>query len=298
MDANRRPTAKIATKVTDWFKPVTNSEQNAGQNLKRDSNFNLFDASKQSVGGSQAKQRRMSASGSNDRSDDPTHENDAKIQNMADDDKAAAQLSIAETYADYKPAKLLFGIQHPDPVVETSTLSSIEPNDITYQLSIPKQVIDDGFLSALQLESIVYASQAHEKKLPDGTRAGFLIGTNELIIFPCLNHYFPRRFHFKCLWSFVWYSGDGAGVGKGRTVAGIILENDLNGRKKSIWISVSNDLKFDVERDLKDVGAPNIDVLALNKVTNYDLHKHWKHSLKFNTVIIVIHVSKISAWIR
>lgn len=46
--------------------------------------------------------------------------------------------------------------------------------------------------------------QQHEVLLPSGQRAGFLIG-------------------------------DGAGVGKGRTVAGIILENYLRGRKKSLW---------------------------------------------------------------
>lgn len=29
--------------------------------------------------------------------------------------------------------------------------------------------------------------------------------------------------------------GDGAGVGKGRTIAGIIYENYLHGRKRSLW---------------------------------------------------------------
>uniref|UniRef100_A0A673JTG3 Protein strawberry notch homolog 2 n=1 Tax=Sinocyclocheilus rhinocerous TaxID=307959 RepID=A0A673JTG3_9TELE len=60
--------------------------------------------------------------------------------------------------------------------------------------------------------------------------------------------------------------GDGAGVGKGRTVAGIILENYLKGRKKALWFSVSNDLKYDAERDLQDIGASNIQVHALNKI--------------------------------
>lgn len=61
-------------------------------------------------------------------------------------------------------------------------------------------------------------------------------------------------------------TGDGAGVGKGRTVAGIIFENFLRGRKKAIWVSVSNDLKYDAERDLEDIGADDIEVYALNKV--------------------------------
>lgn len=60
-------------------------------------------------------------------------------------------------------------------------------------------------------------------------------------------------------------TGDGAGVGKGRTIAGIIFENYMKGRKRAIWVSVSNDLKYDAERDLKDIGAGKIDVHPLNK---------------------------------
>lgn len=121
------------------------------------------------------------------------------------------------------------GRKHPDPVVETASLSSVEPTDVWYKLSIPDDTIRSGALSALQLESITYTSQQHEHLLPDGTRAGFLIG-------------------------------DGAGVGKGRTIAGVIFENYLKGRKRAIWVSVSNDLKYDAERDLKDIGASKIEV--------------------------------------
>lgn len=46
--------------------------------------------------------------------------------------------------------------------------------------------------------------QQHETFLPNGDRAAYLIG-------------------------------DGAGVGKGRTIAGIIYENYLLGRKRSLW---------------------------------------------------------------
>ncbi|CAK1590016.1 unnamed protein product [Parnassius mnemosyne] len=144
------------------------------------------------------------------------------------------EMGVAETYADYMPTKLKLGRKHPDPVVETASLSSVEPVDVTYSLSLPDDTIRAGLLSALQLEAVVYASQAHEHMLPDGTRAGFLIG-------------------------------DGAGVGKGRTIAGIIFENYLKGRKRAIWVSVSNDLKYDAERDLRDIGAGKIEVYPLNK---------------------------------
>ncbi|XP_049879393.1 protein strawberry notch isoform X2 [Pectinophora gossypiella] len=144
------------------------------------------------------------------------------------------EMGVAETYADYMPSKLKLGRKHPDPVVETASLSSVEPVDVTYKTSLPDETINRGLLSALQLEAVVYASQAHEHMLPDGTRAGFLIG-------------------------------DGAGVGKGRTIAGIIFENYLKGRKRAIWVSVSNDLKYDAERDLRDIGAGKIEVHPLNK---------------------------------
>uniref|UniRef100_A0A8C3XKG5 Protein strawberry notch homolog 2 n=1 Tax=Chelydra serpentina TaxID=8475 RepID=A0A8C3XKG5_CHESE len=151
------------------------------------------------------------------------------------DEEETEELGHTETYADYVPSKSKVGKQHPDRVVETSTLSSVPPPDVTYILSLPSSIADNGLLSALQLEAIVYACQQHEVLLPNGQRAGFLIG-------------------------------DGAGVGKGRTVAGIIFENYLKGRKKSLWFSVSNDLKYDAERDLKDIDAPNIPVHALNKI--------------------------------
>lgn len=145
---------------------------------------------------------------------------------------------VAETYSEYVPTKVTIGYKHPDAVVETASLASVLPPDPTYSLCDEfKPIYNEKLLSNLQCESIIYASQQHEQFLEEEqiTRAGFLIG-------------------------------DGAGVGKGRTVAGIIYENYLRGRKKSIWLSVSNDLKYDAERDLRDIGASKIKVHALNKL--------------------------------
>ncbi|MEE6487475.1 hypothetical protein FKM82_014915 [Ascaphus truei] len=154
------------------------------------------------------------------------------VEEEEEDD--AEELGHTETYADYVPTKSKLGRQHPDRVVETSTLSSVPPPDVSYTLCLPSSIGDRGLLSALQLEAIVYACQQHEVILPSRQRAGFLIG-------------------------------DGAGVGKGRTVSGIILENYLKGRKKALWFSVSNDLRCDAERDLRDIDACCIPVHALNK---------------------------------
>lgn len=56
------------------------------------------------------------------------------------------------------------GLRHPDPVVETSSLSSVNPPDVWYRVSIPEETIDRGCLSALQLEAITYAAQVTSQK--------------------------------------------------------------------------------------------------------------------------------------
>ena len=126
----------------------------------------------------------------------------------------------------------------------------------------------------------MYASQQHEQILPDGNRAGFLIG-------------------------------DGAGVGKGRTIAGVIYENylkvsfftlficrtiliiSLKGRKRAIWVSVSNDLKYDAERDLSDIGAGDkVEVFFLSKMKyakiNSAVNNNVKKGVLFSTYSALI----------
>ncbi|RZC64949.1 hypothetical protein C5167_008643 [Papaver somniferum] len=140
-----------------------------------------------------------------------------------------------ETFTDYRPPKVSIGPPHPDHVVETSSLSAVQPPEPTYDLETRENLESSKSLSCLQIETLVYASQRHLQHLEGGARAGFFIG-------------------------------DGAGVGKGRTIAGLIWENWHHGRKKSLWISVGSDLKFDARRDLDDVGATCIQVHALNKL--------------------------------
>uniref|UniRef100_A0A7N8WMK5 Protein strawberry notch homolog 2 n=1 Tax=Mastacembelus armatus TaxID=205130 RepID=A0A7N8WMK5_9TELE len=183
-------------------------------------------------------QSQLEVSSQHSHTQTQTHYHKTQIPPEEEEDaeeEETEELGHVDTYAEYRPSKSTIGIAHPDIVVETNTLSSVPPPDITYTLSIAESTINSGLLSALQLEAIIYACQQHEVILQNKHRAGFLIG-------------------------------DGAGVGKGRTVAGIILENYLKGRKKALWFSISNDLKFDAERDLKDIDAANIPVHALNKI--------------------------------
>ncbi|CAG9462613.1 unnamed protein product [Pedinophyceae sp. YPF-701] len=148
-----------------------------------------------------------------------------------------------ETFAPYRPRRVALGRMHPDLVVESSTMASVMPPlaPMQHRLHIMREAAPDS-LSDLQLEAIVYAMQRHKSTFdgPDGQRerCGFVLA-------------------------------DGAGVGKGRTIAGLIYENWLRGRKRHVWISVSPDLMRDAERDLRHIGAGRIPVHLLNAGSRY-----------------------------
>ncbi|XP_074572965.1 protein FORGETTER 1 [Curcuma longa] len=162
----------------------------------------------------------------------PEEINEVAIDVEREEDEGGA---IGETFTDYRPPRLSVGRPHPDAVVETSSLSAVQPPEPTYHLKIMDELDKSNALSCLQIETLVYACQRHLHYLQNGARAGFFIG-------------------------------DGAGMGKGRTIAGLIWENWQHGRCKALWVSVGSDLKFDARRDLDDVGASCIEVHALNKL--------------------------------
>ena len=95
-------------------------------------------------------------------------------------------------------------------------MSAVEPPPPSYAPVLPTNLIKNGLLSIAQLEAVVYAGQAHSGLLPNGSRKGFFIG-------------------------------DGTGVGKGREISGIILDNMMQGRNKAVWISFYDSAGFDRE---------------------------------------------------
>lgn len=129
-------------------------------------------------------------------------------------------------YASYTPAKLTItgAKKHPAPLVESSAMSAVSSPELHYRPKLDQKIIDSGALSDAQLENISYAGQAHEQMLPDGERKGYFIG-------------------------------DGTGVGKGRQLAGIILDNFNQGRTKAVWVSAKKELFEDAVRDWSDLGG-------------------------------------------
>ena len=160
-------------------------------------------------------------------------------------------------YERYAPTHgTIAGGPHPDPVVETGTLGKVAPPKPTYEHGI-RDLCDSGGLSALQMECVTYACMRHEQRLPGerNERAGFFLG-------------------------------DGAGVGKGRQIAGLVYEHVRRGGRRVLWVSTSADLRYDAERDLNDLNAkPKVEVIPKNTAAmpRGDLSEHLDSGVVFST---------------
>src|SRR3546814_19179796 len=58
---------------------------------------------------------------------------------------------------------------------------------------------------------------------------------------------------------------DGTGAGKGRQVAGILLDNWLKGRRRAVWVSKSDKLIEDAQRDWSALGMERLLVTPLSR---------------------------------
>src|SRR6202011_4661206 len=62
-----------------------------------------------------------------------------------------------------------------------------------------------------------------------------------------------------------WFLGDGTGAGKGRQVAGILLDNWLQGRRRALWVSKSDKLIEDAQRDWSALGQEWLLITPLSR---------------------------------
>ena len=67
-----------------------------------------------------------------------------------------------------RPPKLSIGPPHPDPIVETSSLSAVQLPEPTYDLKIKDDLESTKALSCLQIETLVYACQVVFYDITDG----------------------------------------------------------------------------------------------------------------------------------
>ena len=145
---------------------------------------------------------------------------------------------------------------HPTKLVQSAAMASVASPKPSYRPHLPSSLVADGVLSDAQLESVIYAGEAHSE---------FLVGswtvdaTFDVIAAARDDAENAVRFRRG------WFLGDGTGAGKGRQVAGILLDNWLKGRRRAVWVSKSDKLIEDAQRDWSALGMERLLVTPLSR---------------------------------
>jgi hypothetical protein len=154
---------------------------------------------------------------------------------------AASTTAIGDSiFEGYTPQRLkIAGAKpHPGALVQSAAMATVLPPAPTYTPNLPAKTITEGLLSIAQLESVVYAGQAHAEFLEETSVKDPKTRADKMVK--------PRRGFFI---------GDGTGVGKGREIGGIMLDNLRQGRKRHVWVSEKQGLMHDAKRDFGGVGG-------------------------------------------
>jgi hypothetical protein len=141
---------------------------------------------------------------------------------------------------------------------ERQRMAELELQQARYEASLAERRYaacdPDNRLIAAQLESVIYAGEAH---------AGFLAGSWSVDETFDVISAAPDGAENAVRFRRGWFLGDGAGAGKGRQVAGIILDNWLKGRRRAVWVSKSDKLIEDAQRDWSALGQERLLITPL-----------------------------------
>ena len=159
-------------------------------------------------------------------------------------------------YEAYEPQSIVIpqAKAHPTKLMQSAAMASVPGPKASYVPTLPTKLVTDGILSDAQLESIIYAGEAH-----GGHLSGHFTVNDSYEQVERASEDNRQAVQFRRGWSL----GDGTGCGKGRQVAGIILDNWLKGRKRAVWISKSDKLLEDARRDWMALGGAETQVMPL-----------------------------------
>ncbi|MCA1510179.1 strawberry notch-like NTP hydrolase domain-containing protein [Bradyrhizobium sp. NBAIM01] len=145
---------------------------------------------------------------------------------------------------------------HPTELVQSAAMASVAPPKPSYRPHLLSNLVADGVLSGAQIESVIYAGEAHSEFL-----AGSWTVDATFDVVTAARDEAENAVRFRC----GWFLGDGTGAGKGRQVGGILLDNWLKGRRRAVWISKSDKLIEDAQRDWSAIGMERLLVTPLSR---------------------------------